>query len=285
MSKFEDLTGRTFGNWVVICPVGVREIGKDKVKKMFWLCECQCDAKTRREIPTDSLKSGNSKSCGCLKIKATVERSTIHGFARRGKNGSSIYHVWHEMKERCINKNNNSYSRYGGRGITVCDEWKDSFITFKDWAFSNGYEIGLSIDRIDNNGNYEPSNCRWTDAKTQANNKRCCRIVEINGEKKNIAQWCEIYGICPSIVYSRIDSYGWDSIKAITTPQKKVGSRPIKPIIAKDKYGNKIRFESAYDASIKTGLNISSLRTACRLKKENYGGYSWCYAEELIEDA
>lgn len=203
MSKRIDLTGMQFGNWIVKDFIGVREVGNSKVKKAFWLCECQCEKKTLREIPTDSLKSGNSKSCGCEKTKALVKRSTKHGFARRGKNGTGIYHVWYAMINRCKNKNDKRYIDYGGRGICVCDKWADSFIAFKDWAFSNGYKEGLTIDRINNDGDYEPSNCRWTDYKTQANNKRGCRYVEIDGEIHTVMQWCEILDIPYSTVMGR----------------------------------------------------------------------------------
>lgn len=284
MGRFIDLTGQVFGNWKVIEFVGTRKISSN-ASAAYWLCECQCEAKTRRVIPSNSLRTGNSKSCGCLKIKALVERSTKHGFARRGKNGSSIYHVWREMCGRCFNPSCKSYHNYGGRGITVCDEWKDDFVAFKDWAFANGYEIGLSIDRINNDGNYEPDNCRWTDVKTQANNTRGCHIVEIDGVKKNISQWCEIYKISPSIVYSRIDVYKWDPVKAIMTPLKKRGSRKKKPVIAIDEYGNRHDYESAYEASVDLGICISSVRRACREQDNNYRGYSWRYEEESKESA
>lgn len=203
MSKFTDLTGMRFGNWKVLKFVGAREVGNAKVKKAFWLCECQCEKKTLREIPTDSLKSGNSKSCGCLKIKATIERSTKHGFARRGKNCSSIYHVWYEMKDRCNNPNNKQYRNYGGRGIHICDEWNNSFIAFKDWAFQNGYAIGLTIDRIDNDRGYEPLNCRWTDYKTQANNTRNCKFITFGDDTKTIKQWSETLDISYSAIMGR----------------------------------------------------------------------------------
>lgn len=207
MRHFEDLTGKMFGNWKVLSPVVVREVGAARVKKQFWLCECQCEKKTLKEIPTDSLKCGGSRSCGCLKIQALVNRSTKHGFARRGKNGSSIYHVWRAMKDRCANPTNKQYCNYGGRGISVCEEWAGSFESFKDWAFQNGYAIGLTLDRINNDGNYAPDNCRWTDYKTQANNSRKCQLVTINGETHTVKQWSEILGIPYGTIMNRKTRY------------------------------------------------------------------------------
>lgn len=202
-----DMVGSSFGNWKVLSFVCVREVGKSHVKKAFWLCECQCEKKTLREIPTDSLVSGNSKSCGCRKIELLNARSTKHGFARRGKNGSSIYHVWSSMRNRCLNPNDQQYKYYGGRGVTICDEWASSFIAFKDWAFENGYSVGLTIDRVDNNGNYEPDNCRWTDMKTQANNSRRCTYVTINDETHTVKEWSEILSIPYGTIMNRKNRY------------------------------------------------------------------------------
>jgi hypothetical protein len=205
MGKFVDLTGQKFGNWVVKSFIETREVGKSKVKKAFWLCECQCEKKTIREIPTDSLKSGNSISCGCYKNKILVERSTKHGFARRGKNCSSIYHVWYEMKDRCNNQNNKQFCNYGGRGISICKEWNDSFLVFKDWAYANGYSETLTIDRIDVNGDYCPENCTWIDMKEQQYNKTC--TVLVNG--RSLAKMARENGIEPKLACYRYKA-GWD---------------------------------------------------------------------------
>lgn len=204
MGTFVDLTGKRFGNWKVLSFCGTREVGNKRVKKSFWLCECQCEKKTLREIPTDSLKSGNSKSCGCYRKQITIERNTKHGFSRRGENGTSIYHVWRSMKDRCLNPNNAQYVNYGGRGIKICKAWEQSFISFKDWAFANGYHVGLTIDRINNDGNYEPSNCRWVDYYVQANNSRQCRFVTINGQTHTLKQWCKLLEVPYSTVMNRM---------------------------------------------------------------------------------
>lgn len=282
MGKFEDLTGKQFGRWSVISFIEVREVGKAKVKKAFWLCECQCDKHTRREVPSDSLKCGNSKSCGCLKVESTIKRSTKHGYARRGKNGTSIYHVWHEIKARCFNQNDKAYTNYGGRGISMCDEWKNSFIAFKDWAYSNGYQEGLTIDRIDNNGNYEPDNCRWVNYKVQANNTRSCRYLEINGERKTISQWCDVYGISSSVVYTRIDTYHWDVIKALTKPPRCLGTRKVNAVILVKDGKIVSRYNSATEASLMFNIGCTQLRKACRRQAKNYYGYDWYYEKDYI---
>ena len=130
--------------------------------------------------------------------------------------------IWKSMKRRCYNENYIHYKYWGGRGIRVCDEWLNSFESFYNWAINNGYEEGLSIDRINNNGNYEPNNCRWTTMKVQANNTSRNHYITINNETKTMKQWCEFYDIVKySTVKNRIDRFHWDPIKALTTLLKK----------------------------------------------------------------
>ena len=115
-----------------------------------------------------------------------------------------LYRIWSEMKRRCENSDRHNYRNYGGRGIKVCQEWKSSFETFREWALNNGYSDELSIDRIDNGGNYEPSNCHWVTDKEQANNKRSNKLIAYKGEKHTLAQWCYIFGLDYSVVYMRL---------------------------------------------------------------------------------
>ena len=115
-----------------------------------------------------------------------------------------LYRIWAEMKRRCENSDRPNYRNYGGRGIKVCQEWKNSFETFREWALNNGYSDELSIDRIDNGGNYEPSNCHWVTDKEQANNKRSNKLIAYKGEKRTLAQWCEMFGLDYSVVYMRL---------------------------------------------------------------------------------
>lgn len=121
---------------------------------------------------------------------------------KHGGSGTKLYEVFKTMHRRCEAKTSNHYSHYGGRGICVCPEWSD-FAVFRDWAYSNGYKEGLTLDRIDNNGNYEPSNCRWTTMKEQSNNRRNSIFVEIDGKTLTIAQWADLTGIPYETIYCR----------------------------------------------------------------------------------
>lgn len=125
-----------------------------------------------------------------------------------------IYSIWHNMKSRCYYNKSDKYKYYGGRGITVCDEWRDSFKAFYAWAMANGYRDDLTIDRIDVDGNYEPSNCRWIDMLAQNNNTSKNHYITHNGETKTAAEWARQYGINRSLFTTRIRR-GWSFEKAI----------------------------------------------------------------------
>lgn len=202
-----DLTGQRFGRLVVI------EQYKSLNGHTRWLCQCDCGEKTI--VHGNSLKSGNTKSCGCI----SLENKQSYGTHKMSK--TAIFHVWLTMKQRCNNPNSKSFNQYGARGISVCKEWEDDFSSFYEWSIANGYKENLTIDRIDNDGNYEPSNCRWVDHFVQANNKRNNVFYEINGEKKTLAQWCREYGMDYSVVSQRIHKLNYDIERALTTPIKR----------------------------------------------------------------
>lgn len=167
IQKYEDLTGQVFGRWTVL-----KSYGKSKGDGHLFWCRCECGIE--KAVGSHSLKSGRSKSCGCLGKENRIKSCTHHGHART-KNGvriSKLYSVWDGMKQRCSNSNHSAYQWYGAKGVKVCEEWNNSFETFYEWAVSNGYKEGLSIDRINPFDNYEPSNCRWATNEEQASNKR-----------------------------------------------------------------------------------------------------------------
>lgn len=128
----------------------------------------------------------------------------LGGTMKYNKTNIKLYDVWQHIKQRCYNNNNQAYPNYGGRGIEVCKEWLDDFMTFYDWSINNGYKEGLTIDRIDVNGNYEPSNCRWVDRKIQARNRRNNRNITINGETHCLKDWCKILNLNYNTVSSRL---------------------------------------------------------------------------------
>lgn len=188
MKRFKDLTGQKFGKLVAVSPIdGSGGVGKHK----DWLCKCECG--NLKTVSSAHLKDGNVTSCGCI---------------RHNKAGLRIYTIWADMKDRCGNKKAASYVYYGGRGITVCDEWRNDFKAFYEWAMSNGYAEDLTIDRIDVNGNYEPSNCRWVTRKEQANNTRRNHFLTYDGETHTLADWAEKVGIKQNTLLYRLKR-GW----------------------------------------------------------------------------
>ena len=195
MPKKIDLTWRRFGRLVVVHPdvnIGTRT---------RWVCRCDCG--NTLTVDARNLTSGNSKSCGCLKIEKSISRLTKHG----GK-GTRLYSIWKGLKERCYNKNKKNYHIYGGRGIFVCDRWKDSFEAFRDWAMTSGYTDMLSIDRIDNNGPYSPENCRWATRFIQNRNKTTTRWITHKGKTLTLSGWAKILGLSASALHERIKKYG-----------------------------------------------------------------------------
>lgn len=205
MSKLVDLCGRRFGRLVVIEPAERPE--NMQQNRRYWKCRCDCG---REKIAsTKVLNAGLTKSCGCLGRDILLDRNSKHGMF-----GSRVYKVWGGMKSRCLNPHDPKYPIYGGRGISVCDEWNE-FIPFYEWAISNGYSDSLTIDRIDVNGNYEPSNCRWATNKEQANNTRVNHFITVNGETHTASQWAEITGIKAGTILARIKR-GWSHEEAIS---------------------------------------------------------------------
>ena len=140
---------------------------------------------------------------------------------KHGESYTRLHRIWDNMKARCYNVKSDDYARYGGRGITVCDEWASSFSSFSQWAKSSGYSETLTLDRIENNEGYSPKNCRWVDRKAQANNTRNCICYTYNGETHTLAEWADIVNIPKTTLWNRLKMYGWGLEKALTTPVAK----------------------------------------------------------------
>lgn len=208
-----DLTGQRFGRLVVESEAvpSIYRTSKRLVKKRKWMCLCDCG--NRCVVQMANLTSGHTRSCGCLSKENKenfVRSATTHGEYK-----TRLYRIWNDMRMRTTDPNRGSYIRYGARGITVCGEWYQSYETFREWAFQNGYSESLSLDRIDTNGNYEPKNCRWVTVKEQANNRRSNRWIEFGGTTHTLTEWAELTGINLGTIRSRLER-GWSVEKALT---------------------------------------------------------------------
>lgn len=206
--RFNNLVGMRFETLEVL-RMAEEHVKPSGRKILMWQCRCDCGNIVT--VSGESLKYGNTKSCGCKRR---------NNFRTHGKSNTRLYEIWTDMKQRCLNPNQKTYKYYGGRGITICEEWLDDFMNFYDWAMENGYQDKLTIDRIDVNGKYEPNNCRWVTMETQLRNTRRNHFIEINGERHTIAEWARIYEINPQTINSRIRK-GVSEQNAILLPVKR----------------------------------------------------------------
>lgn len=180
--------GERYGRLVVIA-----QAGRNKENRLQYLCKCDCG--NEATVLGKHLHSGNTKSCGCFKREAGLAANTTHGLSK-----TRLYRIWGNMIDRCERESSAKFPRYGGRGISVCAEWRNDFQAFYDWAMSAGYdpEAGYgecTLDRKDNDGDYCPENCRWATNKQQSLNKECTRKIEHNGETHTLKEWSEITGV------------------------------------------------------------------------------------------
>lgn len=177
MKNNYNMIGKKFNKLIVL-----EECKERKDRRKVYKCICECGNIVN--VIGKNLRNGNTKSCGCLK------HDTKPNF-KHGKRHTRLYNIWYDMKRKCYKQNRQDYHCYGGRGIKICDNWLHDFMNFYDWSMVNGYNDTLTIDRIDVNGNYEPSNCRWTDIKTQGNNRRTNVLLTYNGKTQTMMMWAE----------------------------------------------------------------------------------------------
>ncbi len=198
-----DMTGRRFNRWTCLNYHG----------QGFWNCRCDCG--TVKPVKGAMIRNGSSK--GCIKCNPGLGHATTHGAT-----GSRLYTIYRNMRRRCEDPNNREYHNYGGRGIIVCNEWTRSFEAFQSWAFANGYEKHLTIDRADNSQGYEPSNCRWATPLEQSRNVRRNVYVTYQGRRVLLCVLAEERKMSPSVLRSRILNLGWPIERALTTPVRRV---------------------------------------------------------------
>ncbi len=213
--KFIDLTGQKFGKLTVEkLHEKIQQYKNNKKSgfKYYFLCKCECGNK--KIVESYLLISGQTKSCGCINKSQCAKINYKHGLCN-----IPLYRVWIDIKSRCLNSRQKNYKHYGARGIKVCDEWKNDFLIFYKWSIENGYKEGLTIDRIDTNGNYEPINCRWISQKEQCNNKRNNCIVQYKDKSLTVKEWSEVLNIKYITLKKRLDR-GWNIEKALFTQTK-----------------------------------------------------------------
>lgn len=204
MPKFIDLVGKKYNKLTVIERAENASSGAVR-----WKCLCDCG--NYAIVRAANLKNGAVKSCGCL-LHETENKKT-HGMSK-----TRIYQEWNSIKNRCTNPRNRRYEDYGGRGINICNEWKNDFLSFYNWSVSNGYKDSLTIERKDVDGDYCPENCCWIPLEEQANNRRMNLSIEYNGKTQNLKEWCEELNLNYKRVHNRMFKLGYSFEEAITKP-------------------------------------------------------------------
>lgn len=198
--------GDVFGNFTVLQERSIQRGSGVKRFERQLLCRCVCGSEKWYRL--SRIVTGETKSCGCMTN------------VKHGGRSTRLYNTWGHMRARCYNPHDKRYASYGGRGIIVCDAWKNSFEAFRDWALSTGYKDTLTIDRIDVNGNYCPENCRWVDVLTQNNNKRSNRMIEYKGKSYTAAELARTVGISYMVLMTRLKK-GWGLEKALSLEDKR----------------------------------------------------------------
>lgn len=244
-----NVVGRRFGRRVVTAFEGYVARGRKQVSLWRVLCDCGSEAVVKRQSLNDSA------SCGCHQRDVARALQTRHGHTSRKDGETSTYRVWKGIITRCCNPNHHKYPSYGGRGITVCIEWKSDYAAFlKDMGQR---PEGMSIDRVDNSKGYSPENCRWADRKEQARNTRRNRWLTIDGETKHLAEWSRLYGVSGHAIAYRIRA-GWspsDAVRIKADPTNRLGTpaRSI-PVVADNDSGSEGRVQAPANENASSGL-------------------------------
>lgn len=255
-----DLTGQTFNRWTI---VGYAGLGKDL--KAQWWCKCQCDD-TKYYIRTGTeLKNGKSKSCGCLISDANRDRRVLFKLAEKynveEKDILRLHRIFNGMKQRCYNLLSKDYPKYGKRGIKICDEWLLDPNAFDKWAFTNGYQSGLTIDRIDVNGDYTPDNCQWISVVEQNRNKTTTIYIDYQGERRTLSSVLHEKGIANNypLYVQRIIRYGWDIDKAINEPVRtSIKKQTIEAIL--HYFASDNNYLDKREFCVNNGINLATFR-------------------------
>ena len=263
MPSFNDLTNKKFNRWTVLY-----QSKKNNHNQITWYCRCECGIE--REVKGGHLVNGTSKSCGCynrdLHRQICIERNTTHGMTR-----TRLYKIWDGMKNRCLTKTSNTYKKYGAKGITICDRWRD----FKNFYDDMGHPPTdkHTIDRIDPYGNYEPSNCRWALMKAQQNNRTNNHLLTCNGVTKTLQQWADETGIHYKTILSRINRSGWSIERTLSE----------KPIIGRNQsYGKNLVTYNGKSQTIKEWAKEIGIKQSTLQNRLNR--YKWPVERSITEE-
>lgn len=269
----QSLVGKKIGRWLVIERSPNGKYGEAK-----FLCRCDCGIE--RVVLNGSLMNGESKSCGCY-IRDYHKQNIKHGYGRSGKDRTPEYRAWASMKTRCYNKNIKQYHDWGGRGISVCKRWVNSFTNFlKDMGERPSAKH--SLDRKDNDKDYSKKNCRWVLKSIQAGNMRSNRIIDYLGQSKNISEWCRELGVnAVSIRYHLKKGLSFEQA------YKRLSAYKQKKAVTQYSLDNYIinEWESLTDASKSLNINMSAICMACKGKNDTAGGFIWKYKINKYENS
>lgn len=211
MKKLDIQKGQKYNDWTVLHRVYDHNL---KTNRPVWACRCKCG--TIRNI----IQKDIPKATRCRKCEGAIKsiKYTKHGQSKNGRlqKGTRLYRIWQGMRTRCNNPNSKDYKWYGAKGVSVCPEW-DDFNEFYQWAIQNGYDDSKTIDRIESDGPYSPSNCKWSTTKEQLRNRECTRYITINGVTKTMSEWSECSGINYQTLRTRVDK-NWPEERLLDPP-------------------------------------------------------------------